>query len=36
VVDRLSRSGEIRLTAKGMGRYHVDLHAAQHRPEIYK
>jgi hypothetical protein len=36
VVDRLSRSGEIRLTAEGMGRYHVDLHAAQHRPEIYK
>lgn len=36
VVDRLSRGGEIRLTAKGMGRYHVDLHAAQHRPEIYK
>ncbi len=36
VVDRLSRSGEICLTAKGMGRYHVDLHAAQHRPEIYK
>jgi hypothetical protein len=36
VVDRLSRTGEIRLTAKGVGRYHVDLHAAQHRPEIYK
>jgi hypothetical protein len=36
VVDRLSRSGDIRLTAKGMGKYHVDLQAAQHRPEIYK
>lgn len=36
VVDGLSRSGDIRLTAKGMGKYHVDLQAAQHRPEIYK
>jgi hypothetical protein len=36
VVDRLSRSGDIRLTAKGMGKYHVDLQAAQRRPEIYK
>ena len=36
VVDCLSRTGAIRLTAKGMGKYHVDLQAAQHRPEIYK
>ena len=32
VVDSLSRTGDIRLTAKGMGRYHVSLQAAQHRP----
>ena len=36
VVDRLSRTGDIRLTAKGPGRYRVDLQAAQHRLEIYK
>jgi hypothetical protein len=33
VVDHLSRSGDIRLTAKGAGRYCVDLRAVQHRPE---
>jgi hypothetical protein len=36
VVDRLSRTGDIRLTAKGMGRYHVDLHAAEHRTDIHE
>jgi len=35
VVDSLSRTGDIRLTAKGMGRYHVSLQAAQHRPETH-
>ena len=36
VVDHLSRTGGIRLTGKGMGRYHVNLPAAQQQPEIYK
>jgi len=36
VVDHLSRTGGIRLTGKGMGRYCVELHAAQHRLEIHK
>ena len=36
VVDRLSRTGDIRLTAKGMGRYHVELHAAVHRTAIHE
>ena len=36
VVDRLSRTGEIRLTANGIGRYHVALPAVQQQPEIYK
>ena len=36
VVDHLSRTGGIRLTAKGMGRYHVELHAAQHRTAIHE
>ena len=36
VVDRLSRTGDIRLTAKGPGRYRVDLQAAQHRLEIHE
>ena len=36
VVDRLSRSGDIRLTAIGMGKYHVDLQAAQHRQGMHK
>ena len=35
VVDHLSRTGDIRLTPQGMGKYHVNLHAAQHSPEIY-
>ena len=36
VVDHLSRTGGIRLTGKGMGRYHVELRTAQHRLEIPK
>ena len=36
VVDQLSRTGGIRLTAEGRGRYHVELQAAQHRPEIHE
>lgn len=36
VVDHLSRTGDIRLTPLGMGKYHVNLHAAQHSPGIYK
>ena len=36
VVDRLSRTGEIRLTAKGIGRYHVALPVVQQQPEIHK
>ena len=32
VVDHLSRTGGIRLTGKGMGRYYVELHATQHWP----
>ena len=36
VVDHLSRTGGIRLTGKGMGRYHVELHAAQHRTAIHE
>lgn len=36
VVDRLSRTGDIRLTAKGVGRYHVALPVLQQPPEIYK
>ncbi|MDZ4853717.1 MAG: hypothetical protein SGJ26_02455 [Nitrospirota bacterium] len=36
VVDQLSRTGGIRLTAKGRGRYHVELQAAQHRTEIHE
>lgn len=36
VVDHLSRTGSIRLTGKGMGRYHVELHAAQHRLAIHE
>lgn len=35
VVDHLSRTGDIRLTAKGMGRYRVDIQAAQHRLDIH-
>jgi len=35
VVDHLSRTGGIRLTAKGMGRYHVELHAARLRSGIH-
>ena len=35
VVDHLSRTGDIRLTPQGMGRYHVNLHAAQHSPGIH-
>jgi len=36
VVDHLSRTGSIRLSGKGMGRYHVELCAAQHRLEIHE
>jgi hypothetical protein len=36
VVDHLSRTGCIRLTVKGMGRYHVALRSPQHRLEIHK
>lgn len=36
VVDHLSRTGGIRLTAKGMGRYHVALPIVQQQPEIHK
>lgn len=36
VVDHLSRTGDIRLTAKGPGRYRVDVQAAQHRLEIHE
>jgi hypothetical protein len=36
VVDHLSRTGDIRLTPQGMGKCHVNLHAAQHSPGIYK
>lgn len=36
VVDHLSRTGSIRLSGKGMGRYHVELRAAQHRLEIHE
>ena len=35
VVDHLSRTGDIRLTPQGMGKCHVNLHTAQHSPEIY-
>jgi hypothetical protein len=35
VVDHLSRTGDIRLTSQGMGKYHVNLHTAQHSQEIY-
>ena len=36
VVDHLSRTGDIRLTAKGSGRYHVDLQAANHPLDIHE
>lgn len=36
VVDHLSRTGSIRLSGKGLGRYHVELRAAQHRLEIHE
>ena len=36
VVDHLSRTGSIRLSGKGLGSYHVELRAAQHRLEIYE
>lgn len=36
VVDHLSRTGIIRLSGIGMGRYHVELGAAQHRLEIHE
>ena len=36
VVDHLSRTGDIRLTAKGPGRYRVDVQVAQHRLEIHE
>ena len=36
VVDCLSRTGAIRLTAKGIGRYHVALPVVQEQPEIHK
>lgn len=35
VVDHLSRTGDIRLTAKGSGSYRVELHAAEHRMDIH-
>lgn len=35
VVDHLSRTGDIRLTAKGSGTYLVELHAAEHRTDIH-
>jgi hypothetical protein len=36
MVNHLSRTGDIRLTPQGMVKYHVNLHAAQHSPGIYK
>lgn len=36
VVDRLSRTGDIRLTAKGVGRYYVALPVVQQQPEIHE
>ena len=36
VVDHLSRTGSIRLSGKGLGRYQVELRAAQHRLEIHE
>jgi len=36
VVDHLSRTGSIRLSSKGMGKYHVEHRAAQHRLEIHE
>lgn len=36
VVDHLSRTGEIRLTAKGTGKYHVALPVVQQHPKIQK
>ncbi|TKB88690.1 MAG: hypothetical protein E8D41_14875 [Nitrospira sp.] len=36
VVDHLSRIGEIRLTAKGMGKYHVALSVVQQHPKIHQ
>ncbi|MBX9659231.1 MAG: hypothetical protein K2X00_11740 [Nitrospiraceae bacterium] len=36
VVDHLSRTGSIRLSGNGMGRYHVELRAAQHRLKIHE
>ena len=36
VVDCLSRTGAIRLTANGIGRYHVALPVVQQQPEIHK
>ncbi len=36
VVDHLSRTGDIRLTAKGSGSYRVELHAAEHRTAIHE
>jgi len=36
VVDRLSRTGDIRLTAQSPGRYRVDVQSAQRRLEIHE
>ena len=35
-VDHLSRTGEICLTAKGMGKYHVALPVVQRQPEVHE
>ena len=36
VVDHLSRTGEICLTAKGMGKYNVALSVVHRQPEVHE